>query len=1118
MGTAALASVAPRGSVQVNNSLTANAGNVGTGGTISLQAIASRSADGKVPELPASVLVGTANDQANLRAEGGTTSGDGGTIDIGTNGAIFLNSNFVSVNARGNGSGGNITVRLDSAPVADDGGGIIIGALAVEENSVILNGSISANGSGNGNGGNINVTTVGDRSLIQINPGSRFTAKSGAGDSNGGTISLVTDAPLILNHTVILNANALGAGNGGQVDITASSVIETASRVSANSSTGKGGLIRIIAGQNLSVSDGPITANGQEGGEVILESGTSGLGNLSINTQVQANSADSSKTGSIHLATAAESGGSITLNGDISAKNGSVEINVDGTGAIVQDSGEVISKSLNLVSGNGDIGSSSKRLSTEATKVGVQSEGKVYLELTKSAILMDTTAGDLLDIRGKHGIRTGDLPSTVTRAKEVYIESDSNEGITVNSAITGETSVIIDATKGDVVLERGSVEATDLVGRILLSGENIMNSFSPSAENVLIRANSNVVFNATRGSIGSADSPIRITTATAQLIPGGTPLRLNATSDVYALTRGDATIAFDSAAGRTFSVLTSKSGDDKGNLAVGARISAQNVILKTGINPVTLMPGGEPHNANVTLSVQIAASQSISITTTGSGNIQQTLPPPFLTLVSPTIELKSDYGSIGTILSVAPTPVPAPDDVLPLMVRTTNLKVTTGNNPSSQDVGIVNVANFDPLQLTPLTVQASEAGGEFSLASTGPLKLHGISAGGEIRIQSLVGPLQVMADSKIFSAVGSIGLVANTNAIEIHSGANIGTLNGNVILLAGAGQVLLGDPGNSKPTFITAAAVADSTGGLGNVIIQAGTGTSNLVPADNSVPNLSVLSIPPEAGFVRWTENKVKAPGPSNSATAANRFVILNAVSPNLRIRFNGNVNVQAIGQPVEGLTTPPTIPSSLTEPLSIFNPIGFTQLVSIPLWQKAILSKNGKVFSKAASLLQTGVKNFELKSGSAVFCAEEEPMVIKVQDIVLALMRGSVAFVSFNEEFVVVHQMHGQSRATNIKGSQATATMLIPGQETIFTKNQRCLQSSPLIYSIPRRKTLRQTDGEYLLVSSEYSVSSLISSTGMMELSHHSEFWRTFQKVLKTAACLSIVTGKHGPYRKDSL
>lgn len=355
VGTAAitLSAAAAQGSIQVNNALTANAGAIGNGGSIRLEARANRSASGKVPELPASVLVGTLEAAANLRAEGGTSAGSGGTININSNGSVVLNSNVVSTNARGDGNGGTIEVNIDAPPTPDDGSGGGIGASSIVmmaaftaegEETALLNAGLRANGAGTGSGGTIALKALEGKVTIHSPSTVSLSANSGNEGGLGGSLNIQAQSISITgsvlakgdqgNGHVVVNArqnvqvsgdtidtSSLNGARGGTIEITTiEGDINIASDLrSLGGDNGDGGEITIQAGSNIEISDSRVTVNSKLGnaGSVTIKSGLFQDAHTHITGDVSADG--STKGGTINIEA---SSGTLNVSGEfISAKN-----------------------------------------------------------------------------------------------------------------------------------------------------------------------------------------------------------------------------------------------------------------------------------------------------------------------------------------------------------------------------------------------------------------------------------------------------------------------------------------------------------------------------------------------------------------------------------------------------------------------------------------------------------------------------------------------------------------------------------------------------------------------------------------------------------------------------
>jgi len=319
------------GDMTITGSLQADAGTVGTGGTIQL-----------------SNTNGAINVQSNtgsevITARGGTISGDGNMITVSTAGIIHLAGSSISTSARGTGNGGTIQVSGDimdgpTEVVTSDGsngkGGKLVfnpsgavanidqlleapdlgasgngsgGTVTINSTAQILNISskvISADAAKgtNGAGGNITVQTVNCDSCV-INFSATTVSASGQGSGSGGAIQL--NAP-VLNFLspVAISANGGIIGNGGSVTIQSTGsksslvigggsapVRLSATGGSSGSQSGNGGTVEVDAGSNLKVDLTAITVNplGEQGngGNVLLVAGfdTKAAGSSAQNPQ-----------------------------------------------------------------------------------------------------------------------------------------------------------------------------------------------------------------------------------------------------------------------------------------------------------------------------------------------------------------------------------------------------------------------------------------------------------------------------------------------------------------------------------------------------------------------------------------------------------------------------------------------------------------------------------------------------------------------------------------------------------------------------------------------------------------------------------------------------------------
>lgn len=259
---ASLAHASTPGSLQVNGNLTANGGALGSGGRIELKAQTRLSDDGAAPLDQAQVTVGDASKSFAIRANGGTGGGD---IDIYSNGSITVNATTVSASATEDGNGGNINVRLDAAPVGDDGGGVAVATFAAnftaeasEDSAAVANASFRANGVGAGNGGQVNLLAPDGSIQIHTEPQGSIIATSENGE--GGTIKVEAGKNLGITGSISASGGSRGGvinlNSGGNLTIGAEGTYVRADSVK----DGEGGEVNISATQNIAIQSSTVSA------------------------------------------------------------------------------------------------------------------------------------------------------------------------------------------------------------------------------------------------------------------------------------------------------------------------------------------------------------------------------------------------------------------------------------------------------------------------------------------------------------------------------------------------------------------------------------------------------------------------------------------------------------------------------------------------------------------------------------------------------------------------------------------------------------------------------------------------------------------------------------------
>ncbi|MCW5824683.1 MAG: hypothetical protein KIT34_17930 [Cyanobacteria bacterium TGS_CYA1] len=233
----------------------------GDGGTIQIQ----------TSEEEISISTGDSGDvQFSAKANGG--DGSGGTVDITSYSGITAEATSIDVSADGTGTGGNIslnagysTLNLESVEFSADGGsgGGNGGLLHMEGGEITVvpeeNTVLRANGLGSGDGGNVEVVTQwgaidigGDDEEISIEAqaeeesfASRSTFVNGYG--NGGR-TFVWQANHFKTSGTAIKVRAFQDGHGGTIDIQCTDYIWIDANLTADGSgSGKGGDIKLDA-------------------------------------------------------------------------------------------------------------------------------------------------------------------------------------------------------------------------------------------------------------------------------------------------------------------------------------------------------------------------------------------------------------------------------------------------------------------------------------------------------------------------------------------------------------------------------------------------------------------------------------------------------------------------------------------------------------------------------------------------------------------------------------------------------------------------------------------------------------------------------------------------------
>ena len=332
--------------------ISANGGATGNGGIVNLTNNSS----------------GLLSVNGTINANGGTTSGNGGSITATNTGAAGANGGITvasaaSLNANATlGGGGSATINAGGATpgaLTFGGGGSVLsanaggpagGAILRNGGTVSVTGrtvavtaglqTLRANAASGGNGGSVSLTTLGNTGDITVGSGAaglQFSATGGSAGStsgNGGAINLSAGRNLTSPTAGVLTVTPLGnVGNGGQLNLTAGTAVTngvmTVGALTANgAATGNGGTINLTNNSSgLLTVNGAVNASagatsGSGGAITITNTGAGGAnGGISVTNNLTANRRGGSTPGAITVNAGGATPGAVTIAGSFNANS-----------------------------------------------------------------------------------------------------------------------------------------------------------------------------------------------------------------------------------------------------------------------------------------------------------------------------------------------------------------------------------------------------------------------------------------------------------------------------------------------------------------------------------------------------------------------------------------------------------------------------------------------------------------------------------------------------------------------------------------------------------------------------------------------------------------------------
>lgn len=1148
---------------------------------------------------------GSLNNSGALNANGGNNGGGGSVLvqaaqDITHSGVLSAN---------GNGAGSAGSVELDAG----------LGGTG----SLTSTGLIMARATGSGSGGDISLYRTGS-GAITIN-----NVDAGAlGVGNGGSISFgnLSASPLNVNVNGTATTNSV-AGTAGDISFTqpGQSINVSGPGVLDGPVSADGSNITLNLGQG-SVTPLSVRLLTATGGDIMISLPTNATLRFTDDSEVVATAGATGSGGSMAIVAGGivyKQAGCCTIKVDneyhatstdpsrdqlITEQiiGNTIEVSTTGTANILmKGAGELNAKvAITLKTVGGSIGTDLQPILTksyEGTNVTLKAtcdscaliniENDGHLTLLQSGPSSFLSAGPQQFTLFNNGnltlastLLTPTLQAqtvTITTRGDLTIQGGISAGNSINLTTLLSSSGASDSIKIQGELSARNDILVNARGDVLVGAKISAGSFlTPFTGNVDVISSEGLISSNGSGNVVTAQNGVRLegrngVGQVVEILPGVSlfvPIEtdtavLQASSkngNVVIHNRGPVYISLGSSPQLFHIENTTGSGRASAlganpDLSIATTISADVISLSTSGNGSINLIGS--------LTGINGRASAVNLTTTGTGNIFGSLTSG-VQIRSGSLTLKSEYGSIANTVTLPDPNGGTVSSFVPLLVDTITLKADTGvlfnSDGTVNKGGVVFLANTS---LSKLTILDSSGGLGFSVSTVGPMSASGsISTAGILHLANAIGPLEIQPSAKLFS-IGFVSISTALGPMVVHSGASIGAVQGD-IMLNSSGAVVLGDPGNSTQTFITA---ASTTTFGGNIFITTQGGSGTLSPAI-SRSNFTILNI---GGLVLWGPGEVAVTGGGNTAVAINRFIVLDSASQSFPIVLNGNVHLGAIGgssgpgasgfapgrssqyNPNFGNLVPPGPPNFSQPPgannpgqtntsppgaqlnaqgnpgqkkkamadveqavlvatSDDFQPVSFVFPMSVPRLQQASFLKTSLRSSRlwcstgARLFSDSDSKHLKLEKGDMLVQAIDS-LTIEVSSCRVELAAGAIVLVSVEDDSIEILNLHDCKRnSVKCFNGQAPAFAIAPGQELMSRRSGHL--------RLGRR--LHQVSGSCSL--SEFSVYSLIQNNQVLKevvraskQSNPEE--RLVSRVLKTAACISIVCDKHGNFRESS-
>ncbi len=741
----------------------ANAAGVGNGGTIGFTTTGATG----------DITVGSTAGGLIFQAEGGATSGNGGTVNVSAGRNLTFNS----------GGGGSINVSPQS--LTGNGGNVNLTGSTAAAGTMTLNPTINANGptGGTGNGGVITVTNN-STNLLQI-PAGVLSANSGTVGGIGGQVTVT---------------NTQSGGVELEGDITATGVSNTGSGV------GQGGQITVTTSGNVLLDGGTLNSSGvtgaaSSGGTVMVTAAS--ISQSAGSTEFLGANANGTGNGGVVKLTTTAAGGNITL-----GPNGGTTLNIQAEGG-----------STGSASGNGGsvtVSSAAGLSVLSAASVNVAPQGNNgnggSITLTGSTVTASTLT--LSANLNANGIGTGNggvIAVTNNSANLLQIPDSvlqANSGTT--AGVGGKISVTNTGT-GGIELE-GNVSATGVSNTAPTAGNSGQITINSGGNVQLDGGTLNV-----NGVTGAASTGGAIAITAASISQAG-----GSTESLTANANGTGN-------GGTVNLTTNATG---GSITLGPNGGTTLNVQAEGGSTGSASGNGGSVTVSSAAALSVLSASSINVAPQGNNGNGGSITLKGSTVTPSTMNISSNLNASGAGTGNGGTIAITNNSSSPLQIQSgTTLSANSGatggigGQITVTNTGTGGISLGGNLSATGVSNTAPTAGnsGQITVNAGGNVSFGGgtINANGVTGAASSGGAVSISA--------ASISQAASTTEL-LEANAN-GNANGGKVTLtttAAGGDINLGSAGGSTLSMEAQGGSAGSTSGNGGSVTVSSAGALNI--------------------------------------------------------------------------------------------------------------------------------------------------------------------------------------------------------------------------------------------------------------------------------------------------